>query len=734
MPPRAATRCRGLRLLQTGDDLAEHTARDALDHVQIIANVDPKTLERGVLELFRKAKADLEEGGSNTLFLALGSLRWRPPGETKWFYRAPLILLPVRLERKKRRLQVSYLTNHDDNRGVQHPPCSGVAAPGIRDSLPELAGELPADEGRHRRSKEVWRLVRERVRDTPEFEVVEELTLSTFSFAKYLMWKDLADRTEALKGSPFVRHLIENPRDPYVGGASFLPLREIDERIDPAELFAPLNADSSQVLAIHASGSNGDFVLEGPPGTGKSETIGNIIAHNLATGRKVLFVSEKMAALDVVYRRLCERGLGRFCLELHSSKANKRAVLDQLGAAWDERWRMRPTADWAKKANELRSVRTRLNGLVAALHTPGPAGISPRDAIGRAARWAGLHPVNLDWGNELERPDRAPTPQAMAAAIDCARRLGLAFSQVTAADRAAFAPVGHEDWSFAWATRVASAARAFNRSLGAMRQARANFARQAGLDDQDGLAATEGLGALAQVLPRCASGDVGFALGADGKDTLEAMAAAAVSLASYATAVKGLPAAVNRTALASAPTAAWMQARKEAAARMWPFRGRAQKNLRRQIEAHLAWPAAKTTESSLESLGAAQSRGAEAQRSLTDLPPGLTARGLETDPARLTALVEAGTCARAAMLAVTEAGGDLVTVRERMRRFLSDGRDLLEPGMPIPSAAATFAAALTDFLDCFAAFRNEAALASDVGVVGAFRGRPRPPSSLVRPA
>src|SRR3546814_1508377 len=99
---------------------------------------------------------------------------------------------------------------------------------------------------------------------------------------------------------------------------------EIDEKIDPSELFMPLPADSSQIVAVHASAQGGDFVLEGPPGTGKSQTIANIIAHNLGLGRRVLFVSEKMAALEVVYRRLVEKGLGRFCLELHSSKANKK--------------------------------------------------------------------------------------------------------------------------------------------------------------------------------------------------------------------------------------------------------------------------------------------------------------------------------------------------------------------------------------------------------------------------
>ena len=91
------------------------------------------------------------------------------------------------------------------------------------------------------------------------------------------------------------------------------------------------------MVAVDASARSQDFVLEGPPGTGKSETIANIIAHNLGLGRKVLFVAEKMAALNVVYRRLQKVALDHLCLELHSNKANKRAVLDQLNIAWQKR-------------------------------------------------------------------------------------------------------------------------------------------------------------------------------------------------------------------------------------------------------------------------------------------------------------------------------------------------------------------------------------------------------------
>ena len=94
-----------------------------------------------------------------------------------------------------------------------------------------------------------------------------------------------------------------------------------------------LDADSSQAEAIAAALAGQSFVLHGPPGTGKSQTIANIIAECMAAGKRVLFVSEKMAALQVVFERLKQCGLAEFCLEAHSHKASKRAVLDALGAA-----------------------------------------------------------------------------------------------------------------------------------------------------------------------------------------------------------------------------------------------------------------------------------------------------------------------------------------------------------------------------------------------------------------
>src|SRR5690606_35551668 len=234
------------------ESFIEKFALEALERSEIVANVEARTLEKGTIELYRKAKADFEEGGSNTLFLALGMLRWTPLGETKRSYRAPLVLLPVRLERRSAASK-PYLRSHEDD-PVFNPTLLQMLRQDFDIEIPQLAGGLPTDE--HGVDvKRIWSIVRTRVRDVPGFEVVEDVVLSTLSFAKYLMWKDLADRTEALKHSPFVKHLIETPRESYHHGARFLPERSIDRELDPSDLMAPLNADSSQIVAIHASGA-----------------------------------------------------------------------------------------------------------------------------------------------------------------------------------------------------------------------------------------------------------------------------------------------------------------------------------------------------------------------------------------------------------------------------------------------------------------------------------------------
>ena len=124
----------------------------------------------------------------------------------------------------------------------------------------------------------------------------------------------------------------------------------------------PLEADSSQLGAVAAARAKKSFVLIGPPGTGKSQTIANIIADTLAQGRTVLFVAQKRAALEVVQRRLRDIGLGDFCLDLFSAKTSKAAVLEQMNQAQQAREEF-DASEWDTACNDVAALRTELQRL-----------------------------------------------------------------------------------------------------------------------------------------------------------------------------------------------------------------------------------------------------------------------------------------------------------------------------------------------------------------------------------
>ena len=432
--------------LATGNDLHENYALEQLAKKKLVANMSEKRLNDTAVALFRKARTDLEEGGANTLFLALGMLAWRENPEDDRVFKAPLILIPVELSRKSARAPVKLRQLPDEDplfnltliEFLQSEHAINIGH--LRENLPE--DESGLDVAR------IWQDVREAIAEQKGFEVLEECTIASFSFAKYLMWKDLRDRIEDLKQNPFVAHLVDRPTEAYGQAASFLKRHEVDQKIDPSELFTPLNCDSSQMVAVEASGKPQDFVLEGPPGTGKSETIANIIAHNLAKGRKVLFVAEKIAALQVVYRRLEKIGLDHLALELHSNKANKRAVLDQLRRATEER-DARSSARWLEEAKALKARRDELNAFVRDLHTPSAFGITPRQAISTVSKAEASEILNLPWGIDLDNaPIKGETGYKNFLAA--AKQAGIAFGDLRDADVTAFSLVTAQHWSYAW--------------------------------------------------------------------------------------------------------------------------------------------------------------------------------------------------------------------------------------------------------------------------------------------
>ncbi|MYK68077.1 MAG: DUF4011 domain-containing protein, partial [Gammaproteobacteria bacterium] len=341
---------------RTGELITEEYARDELARRRVLVDLPSRDLSIRAVKIFRRAQTALQEGGANTLYLAIGFLRWKREGNDDRRFRAPLILLPVTLERKSVRSGITMMAHDDEPRF--NTTLLEMLRRDFGVEMSGLDGDLPQDD-RGIDVRAIWNRGRRAVKEVPGFEVVADVVLGHFSFAKYLMWKDLVDRTEALRDNSVVRHLMDTPSAPYTSDVGFVERHRLDRDYKPSDLLTALPADSSQMAAIAAADKGKDFVIIGPPGTGKSQTISNLIGHLLGTGKTVLFVSEKTAALEVVYRRLDRIGLGRFCLQLHSNKARKTDVLKQLETARDAT-EIEPE-DWQRKADELLTLRNRLN-------------------------------------------------------------------------------------------------------------------------------------------------------------------------------------------------------------------------------------------------------------------------------------------------------------------------------------------------------------------------------------
>ncbi|MGX9856405.1 DUF3320 domain-containing protein [Limimaricola variabilis] len=419
--------------------LLEEVARDAFAKGQLAVPLTGKDTNNRLLALYRKAKSDMQEGGTNTLFLAAGFLRWKKTETDNTSYRAPLLLIPVKISRRS--AQSEFIIEHHEDDVRLNATLLEFLKRDFDLHIPELEGELPRDDSGYDLPL-IFEIMRRKVRDVAGFEVVEDLSMSTFSFAKFLMWKDLVDRTDSLRNSALVKHLVDNPTEPFLAeGAAALPsAADVDRRVAPRDLFTPLPADSSQLSAVLAAQDGHDFVLIGPPGTGKSQTIANIISQCLAVGKTVLFVAEKSAALDVVHRRLAAHGLGDAVLELHSNKADRKSVLDQLGRSWSRQGEAFE-AEWIRVTDDLSITRSQLNEYVVALHRKGTQGFSVYEAVGHAARAEVPFALSFDNKDAHDATSYAHL-RKLAEAIERCHQI--------VRNRPALTLVGAEEWSFGW--------------------------------------------------------------------------------------------------------------------------------------------------------------------------------------------------------------------------------------------------------------------------------------------
>lgn len=299
--------CKGERsLLGLSVDEYRDSYPRAVRKNQILLYNEYSDAEAVLNSMRKKVRATVEESGVNVAYLAFGFLDYREGGANAEIT-APLLLVPASIERES--LASGIKIRVMDDEVTVNPALSFKLHAEYGVALPEYLGtglsEYLASVSYTFRSL--------------GFKTREECVLGLFSFQKINMYRDIADNFDIISQSSIISALLGEP------GATVK-----DASARHGEVHPVVDADSSQLGAIEMARAGKSFVLQGPPGTGKSQTITNIIADSIMLGKRVLFVSEKLAALEVVYDKLCRAGLGEFCLELHSHKANKKAVIDEI--------------------------------------------------------------------------------------------------------------------------------------------------------------------------------------------------------------------------------------------------------------------------------------------------------------------------------------------------------------------------------------------------------------------
>ena len=345
------------RLVVRGEELEVGLDGDGTDASgMLLSDRDRAVVDRTLLNLRLKAREAQREQGINILFLSIGMLEWKDVGGQR--LRSPLILIPSEL-RRSGPLQPYRVAAIDDG-AVVNPILAHRLRTEYGLELPTMPAEQTADS-----VDAVMKQVRDAVAPAG-WTVTTGNYLGLFSFAKMVMYEELTASRDLALEHPVVRALAGCPS--HLPPTGMITPEELDGG-DPSETFQVLDADSSQQEALALARKGASFVLQGPPGTGKSQTIANIIAETLAAGKTVLFVSEKMAALEVVKRRLDDRGLGEYCLELHSRKANRQEVAAELGRCLHPK---APATAPRDQLEELARLRKRLNDHADALHEVRP--------------------------------------------------------------------------------------------------------------------------------------------------------------------------------------------------------------------------------------------------------------------------------------------------------------------------------------------------------------------------
>lgn len=408
--------------LEFGDRVRRESA-SGTRIVERFSRPDPERFAKTLRKMMNDAAQIERETGTHNLYLAFGLLHWENKKGQK--LQAPLILVPVRI-RPSNKAGTAFKVQIDQS-GASTPNFAlheklkielGIAVPALVDPPTDKSGiDLAA----------TFAAVRETLaRADKHFEIEEAASLGLFQFGTFRLWKDLDENWQHFQRSPLVKHMIENPSKPFEDPVP--PPPDVD--LDDLAAQSPLPPDASQLEAVAAAVHGSTFVLEGPPGTGKSQTITNLMAHAMTSGKRVLFVAEKAEALEVVAKRMRDSGLSDLMLNLHHDAATPASVRAQLLAALDTS----PGFDAAgmdAQRSTIDSSQSRLQRYAKQVHEPNNAGLSlhaARDGA-LAGALAGHHalqlpPAVVERTAEDLAAVRASLRAAVAPLLDAAPRPG----------------------------------------------------------------------------------------------------------------------------------------------------------------------------------------------------------------------------------------------------------------------------------------------------------------------
>jgi len=292
--------------------------KDIAKDRQWLCSEDEEIIEKKLYALYLKAKENFQELGVSTCFISLGILKYKDTNNSELYLEAPIFLWSVEINRLSTVSKEAYNFEIDSNSGEMQ------LNPALIEKLSHDFGII-INKFENQTFSEYLFYLKKQIEGMKDWKIIEEVYMDIFSYQKFIMYEDLSFNEKLVKDSSLVKA--------YVGDRDALQdeIAELQrEGFDDTTSVDVLPADSSQKKAIELAKAGVTFVLQGPPGTGKSQTIANIISALIEKNKKILFVSQKMAALNVVQKRLDEVGLGRYCLNLHNYKGNKKEVIKQF--------------------------------------------------------------------------------------------------------------------------------------------------------------------------------------------------------------------------------------------------------------------------------------------------------------------------------------------------------------------------------------------------------------------